>query len=77
MIAIDSPAISDGLETWKKHYKDLENLPTSWQEDEMLISAKKRAIWMINMFEKYPNGLDISELSKSQLSEIMKELETV
>lgn len=75
MLAIDSPAISDGLETWKKYYKDLENLPKRFQGDKMLLSAKKRAIWMINMFERYPNGLDISELSRAELTNIFKELE--
>lgn len=74
MIAIKSPAISDGLETWKKYYKDLDNLSYSLHNDDSIINAKARAISMINFLESFPNGLEIDTLPVNEVNKIMKEL---
>lgn len=74
MIAINTPAITDGLETWKKHYKDLDNLSYSHNNDESIINAKARAISMINFLESFPNGLEFDTLPANEVNKIMKEL---
>lgn len=74
MRALKSPYISDGLETWKKYYKDLDNLSYSMRNDESIINAKARAITVINFLESYPNGVEIEDLPETEVNKIMKEL---
>lgn len=69
MMLIDSPAISDGLQTWKKHLKDLDNLPFNMQNDKSLIIARERAVKIISIMESYAPELD-GEMPLSALQEL-------
>lgn len=65
------PTIGDGLETWKKHLKDLNNLSFEAQQSSKIISAKLKTIKIINFMEDLPSGVYPDEIEAHEISHLM------
>lgn len=57
MLALESPAIVDGLEAWKEWKRKLASMPVCDRKDDRVVAEIARAERMIKIFETYPQGL--------------------
>jgi hypothetical protein len=60
MFALDSPAISDGLDAWKAWRISLSTMPPRDQRDGMVVAEKARAERIIHLLENHPQGLSVN-----------------
>ena len=59
MLALESPAVTDGIAAWKAWKNKLSLMPSRDQLDRTVIAERKRADRVIKLLEEYPRGLDI------------------
>lgn len=59
MLVLDSPAVSDGIEAWKKWLEQLELLEGKFPYDRALESEMARAQQVLLILERYPEGMSV------------------
>ncbi|KGC30005.1 MULTISPECIES: hypothetical protein [pseudomallei group] len=58
MMLLESPAVTDGLRAWEAWVAKLDKMPARDRADRTVIAERKRAMKVIYILQKYPQGLD-------------------
>jgi hypothetical protein len=59
MLILDSPAVIDGIEAWKKWLEELQSLEGRFPNDRGLKSEMARAQKILLILERYPEGMSV------------------